>query len=283
MENKSFLAILFIVLTSIGIYSYANFGVPKFSAGAAADGEFIAISNDGGKSFQAASIYNVLNPRNFEIYAIEFNPLESKLAYAGTNQGLFVSKDGGISWHSYSDPEKKLGEKMKIYDIISNPKKPDQFFVSVFSGNDSLFGQKNGKGYLYETTDNFFTVKTLNEFENAAITSFEFSDNRLYMRLSDGKNLEYSVETSSFRALSANNMPVNKQIYTASLVTMLQKNAPVNSVNVGENGDIFAASGSMLYISRNSGYSWEAVRPLENERDISTVLVSKKIVAIGTK
>lgn len=283
MEDKSFLAILLIVLTSIGVYSYANFGAPNFSADTAADGEFIAISNDGGKNFQTASIYNVLNPRVLEIYDIEFNPLENKIAYAGTNQGLFVSKDGGMSWHSYSDPEKRLGEKMKIYNIASSPKRPEQFFISVFSGSESLFGEKNGRGYLYETTDNFFTVKTLIEFENIAITSFEFSGDRLYMRLSDGKSLEYSTESSSFRAMPATNIPVNKLTYAASLSAILPKNAPVNSVNFGENGDIFAASGYMLYISRNNGYSWEAIRPLENERGISTVLVSKNVVAIGTK
>ncbi|KKU15167.1 hypothetical protein A3A20_01200 [Candidatus Wolfebacteria bacterium RIFCSPLOWO2_01_FULL_45_19] len=346
MEDKAFFLILLVILVSVGIYAYTTSNPAHeayFMSGVGARettaAPFIAVSDDGGKTFKTASTHDVDDNRKLQVYDIKFIPGNEKLVYAGTNQGLLISKDDGMNWYLYADLEKKLDEKTQIYGITPNLDEPRQIFISAF---------KNDVGYLYETRDNFFTLENLIEFENSAIYSLDFNGGRLYMGLSDGRIMEYYPRSSTFRALAALGSPItdvlakngtgliyaatknkgvfvsanggnsfktvngssdyrqettritgDNLIYAASLHglartndggnnwtalnAIVPKNTPINAMTVDENGSIYASSGSMLYISRDYGFSWQTVRPLQNEREISVIRASKNRVIIGTQ
>lgn len=66
------------------------------------------------------------------------------------------------------------------------------------------------------------------------------------------------------------------------LNTIVPKKTPVTALTVTENGHIYAASGSILYTSKDHGLHWEVSRPLSNEREISVINVMEQTIIIGT-
>ena len=191
--------------------------------------------------FKKASVFF---SRKIDIYDIKISPTlpagrqgGPKLIFAGSDYGLFVSRDNGFNWKSFSDNEKKIGADAKIYKILFGPS--DYGHLSVFQGN---------KGIIYQSRDNFSSLTKILEFSDVAINDFDITEKNLYVGLSDQTLVVYSLKNQSFKILSAFNSPISRlKAETDNLIYLTLK------------------SGG-FFISRDSGLSFEKMKFLENYR-----------------
>jgi len=141
---------------------------------------------------------NSFSPSYFEssglpdVYDIASNPV-SNLLYAGTSKGLFISKDKGKKWYSFADLEKILA-KARIYQIKISPINPRKIYVSLF---------KNGKGGLYVTKDNFFTLTKVFDLGKEAVYKIEPDKNSLILGVSDGRLIRYNLAKNTFSLINS--------------------------------------------------------------------------------
>jgi WD40 repeat protein len=143
---------------------------------------------DGAGDFKESTIHSVVNGLN--IYDIKISPNNRKLVFAGSNRGLLISRDGGLNWQSFQDKENKINSSAEIHKII---------FVSSGRGFLSVF--QNGKGIIYQSEDNLSSLIKILEFDDTIINDFDADGKNIYVGLSDGRLIIYSLENQSFRIL----------------------------------------------------------------------------------
>ncbi len=212
MDSKGggFLAVL-IVWGGLFYLFAASPAAPSVSAGSgsfstAIASAFSGVNGGGGSSepfgfidekgiFQKSQMH-LSNPVN--ISQIEISPTDSSLLFAVSNAGLFASKDAGSNWYSFSDIEHKLNSNA-VYKIMFNPENKEESFVSVFS---------NGKGAIYKSENNLFSLEKLIEFDSEGIYDFGVKNNNLYLGLSNGKLIIYSLDKNESRILTAFSSPI---------------------------------------------------------------------------
>jgi len=169
----------------------------------------VFVSDDNGETFNKTYWSGNLAP---SIYDFEADSQDPSFIFAATNQGLFMSRDQGDHWYRYSDLEGKLA-KANVYQIEKSGNKPGQFFISLF---------KNGQGGIYETDDRFFTLKKIFDTKEAAAYKLISLADKLYLGLSDGRLISYSLNDSGFKLIAAVGSPItditikNSQIYLAT-------------------------------------------------------------------
>ncbi|TRZ64474.1 MAG: hypothetical protein D4Q79_01490 [Spirochaetia bacterium] len=197
---------LFYLFAANPVASSVSAGNGSFSAAAfsALDGAF---GGGGGLSepfgfvdekgnFQKSQIH-FNNPVN--ISQIEISSTDSPLFFAASGSGLFASKDAGLNWYSFSDVEHKLDSNMAVYKILFNSENKKESFISVFS---------NGKGIIYKSENNFFSLEKLIEFDNEGVYDFGLKNNSLYLGLSNGKLIIYSLDKNESRILTTFSSPI---------------------------------------------------------------------------
>lgn len=87
-------------------------------------GEGIFRSLDGGESFLRACDGMFVE---CHVRSLVLHPKDSRTIYAGTEQGLFVSRDGADNWSRVESPINGL----QIWSILVHPKKPDVILVGT--------------------------------------------------------------------------------------------------------------------------------------------------------
>jgi photosystem II stability/assembly factor-like uncharacterized protein len=115
-----------------------------------------------------------------------------------SNYGLFISRDAGLNWHSFSDFEHKINSSARVYKILLTKNKS---YISVF---------KNNKGTVYESNNDFFSLKKLFEIQGEAVYDFGLGGDNLYFGLSNGQLLLYSLEKEEVRVLTSLNSPITQ-------------------------------------------------------------------------
>jgi len=155
----------------------------------------VFLSEDNGQTFSETYWGGATTPT---VYDFEVDGQNPSFVYAATNQGFFMSRDDGAHWHPYSDLEGQLS-KAVVYQVQKAGGKADKYFISLF---------KNGQGGIYETDDRFFTLKKILDTKEAAAYKLTFSGGNLYLGLSDGRLISYSLSDSGFRLLAALGTPI---------------------------------------------------------------------------
>ncbi len=148
-----------------------------------------------GEDFEEATVHF---DKKIDIYDIKISSSNPKLIFAGSNRGLFISRDNGLNWQIFQDRENKINLKTEIYKIIFLPS--GRSFLSVF---------QNGKGIIYQSEDNFSSLIKILEFDNTIINDFDADEKNLYAGLSDGRLVAYSLENQSFKILANFNSGIN--------------------------------------------------------------------------
>ncbi len=197
-----------------------------------------------GKNFQTATIH--FN-KKIDILDIKISPENPELVFAGSNHGLFVSRDAGLNWYNFSDVEHKIDSNSIVYKILFNNSKdgPTYGFISLF---------KNGKGVVYKSQDNFFSLEKILEIDNEAVYDFNTDGSNLYLGLSDGRLLVHSLKKDEFRLLTTFNSPIT------------------NLRMVSDRGLIYLTlkSGG-LWVSRNNGQSFNRLKFLDDYRGANRI------------
>jgi len=227
------------------------------------------------------------------ISQIEVLPSDNSLLFAASDNGIFASKDGGKNWYPFSDVEKKLNSSTAVYKILFNPAKKGESFISIFSA---------GKGTVYKSEKNFMTLEKVVDFDAEAAYGMEIKGNNLYLGLSNGKLLIYSLSTGGSRILSTFSSPITGLRFSPSgnpLYMTLKSGGIYASYNNGESfsrlkyldnysgankvndllvlssGNLYAATDYGLIRSFDNGATWKVFKgmPLDVAK-ISAVTVN---------
>lgn len=242
----------------------------------------IAISRDGGESFAAAKIHG----GNFDIYDIERSRINPSFVYAGTNKGVLISKDSGNNWYPFSDLEGELNQGSAVYDILVNPNSPREVYVAASAG---------GKGMVYVTRDNFFTISPIFDEDTGAIRALAEKNGGIYFQLSDGRVVKYSPSANNFEF-----DPSGKEaVFDGSNLAYFGFTSPVNSAYaaaiappntsataIADRGPlVLLGSNEKLYRSTDYGAHWTIGEPVAENRSISVIRISNSdnVVIVGSK
>lgn len=226
----------------------------------------ISISYDG-NSFNSSKVY----AGNVDIFDIAFAPGDLSKIYAGSNKGLLISQDGGLSWHQISDLENKISQGSKIYKIIFISSK--EVFISVY---------QDGKGIIYRSSNNFLNLEKVYEVNGEVIYYFDIINNNLYAGLSNGKLMSIYLPTDEVKVLyQASSGILNLETKSNSLFYILLSNGTFaisydggkSFVKKATTPKDFVVSGSVIYLatdsglarSSNGGNSWEIIKTLPSE------------------
>ena len=249
----------------------------------------VIVFSEDGKDFKSAVLHF---SRDVDVYDIE-RSADKLLMFAASDHGLFISRDKGLNWHNFSDIEEKITPDAQVYGIHPGG------FISVF---------RAGKGFIYESKDNFYSLKSILELNNEAVYGFDIFGDRLYLGLSDGKLLVYSLKKNTFRLLKTFSGPVkNVRAADNGLIYLTLKNGglwvsangedfsrreflggyrgaeQISAFSFGYENDfsVYAATAYGLIRSLNAGLNWQFFKTLPSEqKDVSAVgLRSSEIYA----
>ncbi len=132
--------------------------------------------------------------------------------FAGTTKGLFVSRNGGLNWDSVriAGPKASLRQPDElststiVLDIMQI--RAGEYFISVLNAN---------RGVLYHTADEFKTIEQITDFkQEVAYVLYRFGDG-LYLGMSNGQLLRYSLGGKSFETLNTFPQPMT-ELFLAS-------------------------------------------------------------------
>lgn len=179
------------------------------------------------------------------ISQIEISSSDPSLMFAVSNSGLFASKDAGLNWYSFSDVEHKLNSNVTVYKILFNPENKKQSFISVFS---------DGKGVVYKSENNFLSVEKLIEFDSEGVYDFDIKNNNLYLGLSNGKLIIYSLDRNESRILTA-------------------FSSPVTGLKIPSGGNLIylTLKSGGLYLSYDGGWSFSRLQSLDNYKGANKI------------
>lgn len=159
-------------------------------------GQFL-VSYDDFKNIHKA----VLNKNNdIKVFDIDGYPKEN-LMYASTDQGLFISRDGGLTWNSFTSSNYEINASSIIFKILPASSNGEDYFISVFSG---------GRGVVYRTYDYFFHLEKLIDFDNEAVYDMYQQGNSLYLAVSNGQIIHLNLKNGQSRVVNVFSSPVLK-------------------------------------------------------------------------
>lgn len=299
MENLAIILVIVLVLGALlyfGInyisssdFTLKDYFSPIFGGGTnknpKAQEEIIGFfDNDGG--FNRAAVYF---DKKINVFNIKLSS-DKQTLFAGSDRGLFISRDKGLSWQSFSDSQNKINSNTQIYKILFN--NTNFGFLSVF---------QDKKGFLHASSDNFSSLEKLLEFDNAAITDFDILGENLYFGLSDGRFFSYSLAGKNLKFLKGFSSPIARLKLNQSglLYASFQKGGLWVSGDFGQtfnemkfpegvgqvydflidsknNFLIFAATDAGLFRSMDGGNNWQALKSLPSEKPIVSILASRE-------
>lgn len=300
--NKAFPLIIWIIALGIFLYTLPEFAAyfGFQSSDQSRPSAVVLISEDSGKVFN-----KTYWPSNFSstVYDFEVDSRDSSFIYAATDRGLFISRDGGNNWYGYSDLEGQLAGAT-IYQIEKAVNNPGRIFVSLF---------KNGQGGIYETQDRFFTLKKVFDTEEATAYKLISSGNVLYLGLSDGRLISYSLKNSGLSLLAAVGSAITditlegSKIYAATkakeiwegsdfgqdffvrTAPLLEANfktvvakEPIKFIVPDGQGQIYLAASDKLYRSSNQGKDWQLLLDVPGRQVSSLSLAANGKIIVGT-
>ena len=205
----------------------------------------ISISFDGGETFKEAAVFAPGLPSILNIDAVggvRGAAFSNRTFYAGTDQGILISKDNGLSWYNFTDLQKNIDGVTVIYDFAFNP----------VDGSIYASGVKNGHGVVFKTTDNFFTATPIWTEPDQPVRAIAADYNFLYIGVSDGRLLRYSYSGGQFEKIK-------------------NFSSGIQGLNLTDGGkSILAVLGSGEAMKSNDfGSSWESMKSTGNNNNIA--------------
>jgi hypothetical protein len=130
--------------------------------------------------------------------------LKYNMFWIGTDSGLFLSRDGGLTWDRFSSSNNEINDQSFVFKVLPASTNGEDFFISVFS---------NGRGTVYRTWDYFFHLQKLMDFDGEAAYDIYSSGNYLYFAMSTGQIIRYNLANDQTRVVNAFSSPVLKIYY----------------------------------------------------------------------
>jgi hypothetical protein len=121
--------------------------------------------------------------------------------WVATDHGLFLSRDGGLTWNNFTSSNNEINSSSLVFKILPASGNGEDYFISVFS---------NGKGAVYRTWDYFFNLDKLMDFDGEGAYDIYRSGNNLYFAMSTGQIIRYNISTKESRVVNVFKSPVLK-------------------------------------------------------------------------
>ncbi len=197
------------IIAAVAVVFVGLFGVQGVGAFSSGGGLLASVSH----SLQAAPTQNIFMTFNGfkDIHPIPLSTDEKGVSvlstyassqhpqqlYVGTDKGLFFSYDGGLTWHRFVTSDNEISEHVQVHALYELS--DGSLLVSVF---------ENGEGVVYRTKDLFFSLERVISFEGETAYSLFESGRFVYMGLSNGQVLEYSLSDETMRVVRSFNAPI---------------------------------------------------------------------------
>ncbi len=249
--------------------------------------EIIILSSDE-KDFKNAEI--ILND-NIGIFSIEVFPKNHQIIFASTDSGFLKSEDGGFSWRPFYDLGNKIDSKTKIYKTVFKEEKNGVLsFIAAF---------KNGKGFVYKSDGNFFFLEKILELDAEAVYDMSVFGDYVYMGLSDGKILRYSIKNNDFQRINVFSSAIfdievkeggnliysvlnNGKFFSSKDGGVTFINGKIDKltdfkVSRFNDFEIYGGTEKELIKSSDAGLTWEKLNPLPSQKPlISAITLGNK-------
>lgn len=129
---------------------------------------------------------------------------QKNVMWSGTDHGLFLSRDGGLTWNRFTSSNNEINSSSLVFKILPASNNSEDFFISVFS---------NGQGAVYRTYDYFFNLEKLMDFDGEGAYDIYRAGNYLYFAMSTGQIIRYNTITAESRVVNVFSSPVIKIYY----------------------------------------------------------------------
>lgn len=238
-----------------------------------------------------------------KVFDVDGNLRENQL-YASTDRGLFLSRDGGLTWNRFTSSNNEINSSSMVFKVLPASGNGEDYFISVFDGT---------KGYVYRTWDYFFHLDPLISFDNEAAYDMYRSGNSLYIAVSNGQLIHYHLATKESRVVNVLSSPIIaiKQSPTGIFFLLLKSGsvmygthlekpfkklaapgggflfAPkVSAIHIDSDGTIYSLNAQGIWVSYNNGSSYALLKhiPIQKTR-IDAFGVSRGVLyaVSGTK
>ena len=216
--------------------------------------------------------------------------LKKNIMWVATDHGLFLSRDGGLTWNNFTSSNNEINSGSLVFKILPASGNGEDYFISVFS---------NGKGAVYRTWDYFFNLDKLMDFDGEGAYDIYRAGNNLYFAMSTGQIIRYNINTKESRVVNVFKSPVLKIYYPGDgYFYVLLKNGnlakanaigsefkkvsipgdwlfgstPVENVNF-DSGNIYILTTSGAYVSHDSGETFSLLKRIP--------LIKSQVDALG--
>lgn len=129
------------------------------------------------------------------------NDVKNNAIYLSTDSGIFISKDGGLTWNNFNSSNNEINPSSLVFRIIPLSSGGEDYLVSVYS---------NGYGVVYRTYDYFFNLENLIYFKNEAVYDMHVLGNDIYLALSNGQMVLFNLNKKTSRVVNVFDSPVVK-------------------------------------------------------------------------
>lgn len=171
-----------------------------------------------------------------DVFALQFSPIDSRMLYAATSKGLFVSQDSGNNWRNILD-ERIMSAEEEVIAFAIDPESPERMYVAAAAaGKRSRILKTKGAGF-YEV------------YSTAA------ADNKISGLFID------SYDPSAIYAGTAKGLLLISRDFGESWGILHEFTAPIYDVEMlpSDTRIIYTAANGIIFRSRNQGMSWEEI------------------------
>lgn len=143
------------------------------------------------------------NTKNVKVFDVDgYNP--ANLMYISTDSGLFLSRDGGLTWNRFISSNNEIDANTTVFRVVPASNNGEDYYISVFA---------NGKGTVYRTYDYFFHLEKMVDFDNEAAYDMYKQGNYLYLAISNGQLIRLNTankESSVVNVFSSSILKIKK-------------------------------------------------------------------------
>lgn len=215
-------------------------------------------TEDGGLSFK--DVYVTPKP-NYSVFAVEVDPKNSKVVWAGTGEGVLLkSVDYGETWRLAQE----FGQAISY--ILINPRNTGQMLVTTFNGG--VFSSSDGGANWIDETEG---LNNFNGARNIQALVYDQDTGEVYL-------------ATGFGLLKSRNFGIDWQPVEAIFP---QESLPVLDAALANKGrEIYASANNLVYSAKDGGKFWQ-VRKLGTAKKLRALWVdpknSSRIIAAAGK
>ena len=119
---------------------------------------------------------------------------DRNIFWAGTDHGLFLSRDGGLTWNRFVTSDNEITGDSLVFSVLPYSSDGTSFLVSVF---------ENGVGSVYRTDDSFFTLNRIVDFAGEVPYAMYRNGHVLYLGMSTGQLIRYNLAYDYAKVVNA--------------------------------------------------------------------------------